>query len=362
MKNVKIFNSVKGKILDDFSGLPPHSRIPARTELMKKYNVARSSVEKAVAELIGEGFLYSMEGAGTFIADRSNAVKGKKETSNSWGIIIPNVVHDTYPEIIRGIESIASLSQTNIVLYNTDSDVKKQNSAVRNIIELGLQGAVIVPAVSNENQLDGINALKENNIPFVFCNRGVPGMDAPLVVCNNYLGISLLMDHLFKLGYCEIAFIANKFYIAVEQRYQSYLACLSQKGIPINKDWIYFEEEGRSSMDSGYYGTMKVMQQKNPPKALVCFNDRIAMGALKAVNDLGLVVGKDIAITGYDNAYICEAVKLTTVNFPKYDVGVESANVLRRMINGEMINDTYYEALNPTLVVRESCGESSRLS
>jgi DNA-binding LacI/PurR family transcriptional regulator len=82
---------------------------------------------------------------------------------------------------------------------------------------------------------------------------------------------------------------------------------------------------------------MKLLQSEDRPEAIVCFNDTVAIGAYRAANELGLTIGKDVAITGYDDTKICEQlpVQLTTVKFPKYEVGKAAAELLHKMVLGE---------------------------
>ena len=101
-----------------------------------------------------------------------------------------------------------------------------------------------------------------------------------------------------------------------------------------------------------------MFSNKVKPDAIVCSNDSIAKGLYKAVSELGLVVGKDVGIVGYDDSAICEMlpVKLTSVYYPKYEIGYLAAQTLWQLIRGAEDKNNYMKVLKPELKIRESCG------
>ncbi len=356
--NNLVYSVIKERIKADIQNLPPHTRIPSRVKMMAKYSVARSTIEKAVAELIGEKYLYAKNGSGTYIAEDYSNTKELQKMNEIWGVLLPNIVTDTYPEILRGIEDFASVNDVHTILCNTDHDVNKQRHYIESLVNTGVYGMIIVPAASNLSQTESMNILKSNNIPFVFCNRNIPGVEAPKVISNNFYGSSLITKHLIQLGYRKIAFVSGIYYVSVEQRYLAYLSALAESGIPIRDEYIHMGTEERGFEENGYYGTMELLQNEDRPQAIVCFNDNVAIGAYRAANELGLAIGKDIAITGYDDTKICEQlpVKMTTVRFPKYEVGKTAAELLQKLINGETVRRDQIIVLQPEIVIRQSCG------
>jgi LacI family transcriptional regulator len=94
-----------------------------------------------------------------------------------------------------------------------------------------------------------------------------------------------------------------------------------------------------------------------PPTAVVACNDLSALGAISAAQKRGLVVGRDIAITGFDDIPLAEHSHptLTTVRQPIYDIGCQICDMLIRLIQGENVTERHI-LLQPELVVRESSG------
>ena len=83
----------------------------------------------------------------------------------------------------------------------------------------------------------------------------------------------------------------------------------------------------------------------------------MALGAINAAQELGLIVGRDIAITGFDDIALSENAHppLTTVHQPIYEIGLTICEMLIRIIKGETL-DKRHIILKPSLIVRQSCG------
>lgn len=94
-----------------------------------------------------------------------------------------------------------------------------------------------------------------------------------------------------------------------------------------------------------------------PPTAVVAFNDLMALGAISAAQKRGLVVGRDVTITGFDDIPLAEHSHppLTTVHQPVYDIGRQTCDMLVRLIQGETLAERHV-LLQPELIVRESSG------
>ncbi len=77
------------------------NRIPSRTKLVKKYNVSKTTVDRVISELIEEGYLNAIDGGGTYVAETFRMADTSKESKiHNWTLVIPNIMDDTYPEIL----------------------------------------------------------------------------------------------------------------------------------------------------------------------------------------------------------------------------------------------------------------------
>lgn len=353
-----LYLKIKKNLVEKLRTIGPNERIPSRNELMKEYNVTRTTVDRAISELIGEGYLYSRDGSGTYAAENAAAVNRQENGKIiNWGMILPNIMHDTYPGILRGVEDIANKHGRNTVICNTDNINEKQANYIYKLVESGIEGAVIVPAITDEIDVRPFKMLQERNIPFVFCNRGINGIVAPAVISNSFYGGYIATKHLIKQGFRKIAYISNPMYQVSLDRYQGYRSAIEEAGIDAGDEYVYFAES--FLVEKNGYENTKLLLKRNPEvDAIFCFNDAIAQSAYQAITEAGLKVGRDIGLVGYDNTNLCESlpVKLTSVKFKTQEIGTKAAELLLNIINGENVQKNKRIVLQPELVVRESCG------
>ena len=360
-KNEYLYNKVKLQILDYIKDFPIGTRIPSRTQLMEKFGVARTTIERAISELIGEGVFSSKIGSGTYKLEVSNG-KRSKTASNvpSWGLIIPNITNDSYPETLRGVEDVCSKNGINLIVCNTDNKAEKQMMYLEKLLNSNVSGVIIIPTIEHlSNMEESFMHLKENEIKYILCNRGIEGVKAIKVSSNDFFGGIIATKHLLKLGWKMPAYISLPLYTTSEQRYYGYLSALYEYNIPVRKELIRFEDSFESE-NSGYSSMKSMLELPEPPDSVFCFNDRVAKGVYRAIVDKGLIVGKDIGLVSHDDTHICEKlpVKLTSVRFPKYEIGEKAAETLLDITNGKEYEENYSVVLQPTLIIRESCGSA----
>jgi DNA-binding LacI/PurR family transcriptional regulator len=163
------------------------------------------------------------------------------------------------------------------------------------------------------------------------------------------------MAHLQERGHDRIALITwpSRFRTG-QDREEGYLHGLQSGGIPLNMDWIV---RGADTAETGARGvrTFLSLPPQSRPTAVVCASDQIAIGAMHAAMAAGLRVGRDIAITGYDDVPMARYLHppLTTVDQPIRQVGQYVIDLLLKQLTGEPIPQKRL-LLKPKLVIRES--------
>jgi DNA-binding LacI/PurR family transcriptional regulator len=347
------YMQIKDQLIRNISSLNPHDRLPSRTVLSETFQAARTTIERAISELIGEGLLYARDGSGTYVSEP--VVNGRnshdgKEIKN-WGLLIPDILHYNYPDIVRGASDVASENDINLIICNTDNSYEKQTRHIHKLIDSRVQGVMIVPAIDGAMDFTPFYKLKEAGIPFVFCHRSLEGIQAPRVISNNFYAGFIATKHLLAAGRTRIAYISRPVYSASSERYQGYVCALAEANIPVRKEWVVFESAFESDGE-GFYSALRMMQQDERPDGIFCFNDRIAKGTYDAASEMGLTVGTDIGIIGCDNTNICENLptKLTSVKFQTFEMGIQAAGLL---LNGAACDNTIL-VLQPELIIRES--------
>jgi DNA-binding LacI/PurR family transcriptional regulator len=355
-----LYIKVKEKLINDIKQMQPHDRLPSRTGLVKKYQVARTTIDRAISELIGEGYLYSRDGSGTYVAENTAPVIETGETSNvvSWGVIVPDVTEVFYSKIVRGVENVAQSQGINLILCNSDSDVDKQEQYIQRLSHSGVAGFIIVPIVSqNPREYYRLfSQLTELKAPFVFCNRSAEGLNAPVVTSNNFYGGYIAAKHFLEMGYRNIAYISHRKNRASVDRCQGYITALMENEIEVNQKIIVIGD-GRQEESFGYEAMNQLLVAGQMVDAVFCVTDKLAQGVYQAITGAGLVVSDDIGVIGYENSELGEKFTppVTSVAFKNLEVGSKAAEVLLKQINKEDLSDFHLYLIHPELVVRDSC-------
>jgi LacI family transcriptional regulator len=198
-----------------------------------------------------------------------------------------------------------------------------------------------------------VKFLAQNNFPFVAHGHTQLRLDFPYIEMDSRTGFVQLVKHLAAQGHRRIAYIGApaKFTLQTE-RCEGYRKGLTEAGIAIDETLIV---EGDLTRSGGYQTAQQLLALPARPTALIGVNDLTAIGAMRAARELGLIVGRDFAIAGYDGTEDSEHTDppLTTLKQPIYDTAQRLVAMLLQCIAGEPITESHI-ILQPELIVRES--------
>ncbi|MFA6840649.1 MAG: LacI family DNA-binding transcriptional regulator [Sphaerochaetaceae bacterium] len=191
--------------------------------------------------------------------------------------------------------------------------------------------------------------------PIVVLDRILDNPYVKSILVNNYDPMYSLVDSLAKRGFTRFSFLGGIENTADNrERYQAFLDALEGNGITFTRDGYI---AGDWHENSGIRAAQILLLTESRPQVLVCANDNMAMGAIRTFNANGLVVGRDISVTGFDNNAIAEYNGITTIDIPDYERGYLAAQALVGNIEGEMNKETF--RITAKLIERTSVASSS---
>jgi DNA-binding LacI/PurR family transcriptional regulator len=242
--------------------------------------------------------------------------------------------------------------------YHLLTFVTEQRTDTAEYKELYRRGQVAGFVVANTNDNDPrIACLIEEGIPFAAFGRANDAWDFPWVDVDGINGLRQIADHLTAAGHRRVGLITwpdgSK---AGAFREAGYAAGLAATGIDPDPAWIV---RGENLVQTGIDGmnALLALPAQRRPTAVACVSDLIAVGAVHAAAAAGLVVGQDVAITGYDDGPLAPFLNppLTSIRQPIGDVGRAIVHLLLGELRGEP-EARRGVLLNPRLVVRSSSG------
>lgn len=267
------------------------------------------------------------------------------------GLIIPDNSNQLFAELSRVVEDIVFRSGYSVMLCNSAYDFERELAHIRTLRSKSVDGIIIVPTTQ---QVEHINRLIENNLPVVVMDRLVPEAKADIVLIDNFQGTHDATEYLIKLGHQDIGYIDRPFDLPHSlDRFSGYKKALEGQGIEPQEDLVV---RGGFNYEDGAKATEILLNRKPAPTAVLAFNDISAVGAMRKIQDWGLMVPEDISVIGFDDipqsAYTIP--RLTTVHFPKKRVAEAACKLLFERIEGSSSEPKKEVILPLHLVVRES--------
>ncbi len=352
-KYYQIKEFIKEKILKEYN---VGAKIPGERELAKMFKTNHATVNKAISLLVQEGYLYREQGRGTFVANLK--VKPKQGRVKIIGVIVPAIDSGIYPKLLKGIYDGADEFGYNVLLCNDKNSFEKQYFYVRSLLKYDVDGVILVPVQKSRTTSGNIKALKKlikHKVKVVLVDRYIKEIETDYVISDNFQATYKLTNYLIKLGHRRIGFIREAITTTVEERVEGYKKALIDNKIKVDPRLIV--GSGRINGRIGYVYTKKLLSLSNPPTAIMCINDLVAAGAIKALSEEGIKVPDQISITGFDDLDFAKNLvpPLTTVKQPIYEMGKEAIKLLMHKITNPEDNKIYKIILKSEPVIRDSC-------
>ena len=269
--------------------------------------------------------------------------------TNNIGIIIPFITNYYFSTVITGMQKAAYQMGYNIILFVTNDSPKREMAILKNLSITSLDGILVSTCCDN---CDHIQEVARKGIPVVLFDRTV-NMDVSKVVQDDYNGAFEATSHLIDRGYTKIAHIAGpKGQLFTENRLRGYRDALTAQLLPIREEWII---HSGFSQEWGERDTYGLLDSPDSPNAIFAVNDRKAIGAMIALKNRKIAIGKEFGVVGFTNDPISTIISptLTTVAEPAYDMGRISCELLFMHINKKRYEPK--ELILPgELIIRES--------
>lgn len=292
---------------------------------------------------------------------RPNSIAYSLRTNRSKtvGVLVPDITNQIFPPIVRGIEDALAREENVAIIVNTDSDPAKDARMINVLRARGVDGLILASAQRHAPEI--IKAAREG-IPIVTVNRAVDDPAISSVINDEGHGIHLAVEHVVALGHRRIAYIAGPESISTgQQRSEAYFEVARERDL---EDWEalmvtsngFNEEEGKRCAD-------ELFERGLPFTAIVCANDRLAIGALESIEAHGLSCPDDISITGYNDMPFVDRLKpaLTTVRIQTYEAGQKAAEIyLDQIAKPVAARKAEHVVLPVALIVRASTAPAKK--
>ncbi len=255
----------------------------------------------------------------------------KTNRSQVLGAIVSSLDDPFFSDILQGIESVAQASGYSLFIAASQRDPGRERAIAQVMREHRVDGVIICSTPFSPEQSQQFSSY---GIPLVVINNQAAEDYRFSIYHDDEDGSRQLTRHLIGLGHTRIAYLGNSQAGRTNlDRLNGFQNEMKMAGLSIPPEFLFGAPGG--GPDEGRLGLAHVLQIPQPPTALVCYNDMIAIGVLKGLHEAGLRIPEDISVTGFDNialsAYTCPP--LTTFDQPKRFIGAEAARLILNLLN-----------------------------
>ena len=267
---------------------------------------------------------------------------------------IPDLMHPVFEKMLQGIRGRLTASDCDLLLCTTQSletNKSLRRAAVMQTIDHGVNALIARGIAGDDPEFEPILS---SGLPVIFIDDDVPDSRAGSVMSANVEGMAKIVNHLYETGHRRIAHISGNLETRPgSDRLLGYRSELDKLGLPATPE--YFGEGDDFFHDTGFEIMKRFLELPQLPDAVACASDAIAIGAMAAIEEAGLRIPDDIAVTGFDDAVYAATVvpALTTAHQDALGMGTAIAEAILRMLEDPESSPPVV-LIETELIVRES--------
>jgi len=308
-----------------------HKNQPRLVDIAKVLNVSTVTVSKALRDHpdISTETKQQVKKVAKELGYTPNYIARSLSSRKSFmiGVVVPDVAHSFFSTVIDSIYDAASQKGYEIILTVSRENPDKEITCIRNLLSMRVDG-LLVSISERTTDVSIFDTVKKMNIPLVFFDRGIEGLNLSCVRVNDRSGAESIVEYAIKLGYDKIAHLSGYRDISIgRDRCNGYLDALQKHNIRIRDEWII---EGGFREEYGYKGFMKLWGKKEKPEVIFTANDKVAMGVYNAAKEKGVKIPNDLGVIGFGDLAFAGIVSppITTVHQPAATIGRKAVEVL----------------------------------
>ncbi|MES1214729.1 MAG: LacI family DNA-binding transcriptional regulator [Bacteroidota bacterium] len=281
--------------------------------------------------------------------------------SHLIGVLIPSAEINFFGSVVHGIESIASTSGYNILLYQSNESRDFEEKGLETFLSARVDG-ILVSIAKGTTDHSHFREIKKRGIPIVFFDRANDELGIDSVVIDDRKGAYLATEELIKQGYKRIAHIAGPRHLKnFADRIKGYKQALQAYKLPVDDSLIYY---GNVSIESGMQGTQHLFSMPDPPDAIFATEDFTALGAIGELKRRKIKIPDQVGIVGFANELFGEHItpSLSTVDQQTILMGKSALNLLLELIEKKENKKRRQQkiVLEPLLICRDSSQKKAK--
>ncbi len=326
-------------------------------DIARELGISPSTVSRALADnpLVKKSTKESVKSLAEKYKYEPNytALSLRSNKTSTIGVIIPQLVHEFFASVIRGIEDFAYSNDYNVIICSTHENHEREVIDAQALLSGKVDGLLACISRDTKN-FDHFKAFPERGIPLVFYDCICDEIDTHKVVIDDLNAGYVATKHLLEQGRSKVAYLGAPINLSINKdRFNGYKKALMEAGVKFNENLVEHCPSG--NFDDGMTASGKILD-RSEIDGLFASTDMLAIGAVKSLKKYGFDVPKDVGVVGFSDWTISALYEpsLSTIHQPGYEMGVKSAEMLINQI-ADPDNDNFETVVLQTeLIVRES--------
>ena len=281
----------------------------------------------------------------------------KLRRTKMLGMVVTDITNPFFPQMVRGAEDAAWKHNYILITFNTDEQLERERQVLSALRTRRVDGVLLV-AASTDGDLSHIEGTIESGIPVVAVDRAMTRIPLDCLSVDSVTGAQECVKHLIDGGRRRIGILTGPLNLKVARdRLEGYKQALAAAGLPYDESLV---RNGGFRLDKGYQVSLEMLKEARPT-AVFTSNAVMALGLLRALNELRIDCPREVAVATFDDPPFADALRpgLTSVAHPSYDLGYKGVELLIRRIQEPSRRRT--NQLLPTqLIIRESSAPATK--
>jgi LacI family transcriptional regulator len=293
------------------------------SKALKNYPDVSPKTRKAVLDL-AQSLSYT---------PNSFAVNLRTKESRTIGLIIPEVVHHFFSNVINGIIDEAEKNGYLVIILQSNESLELEKKQVELLMQKRVDG--IIMSLSNEsNDDEHIKEILRKEVPFVMFDKISKLIPCSKVIINDQKAAFDAVEHLIQKGCRKIAHIRGPVnpQNAID-RFLGYKKALEKNNIPFDSKLVYTCKN--VTFEEGVEFAKQIADEHPDVDGIFVITDLVAVGVLAHFNEVGIKIPEQVKVIGFSNWFMSQVItpKLSTVDQPSFEMGVQSFKLLLEEIN-----------------------------
>jgi len=283
------------------------------------------------------------------------ALSLRSKKSKILGLIIPEIVHHFFSSVISGIEEIAIEEGYNVMIFQSNESYTREVLNTQGLFSSRVDG-LLVSLAKETKDYEHFRNLMKHNVPIVFFDRICEGLKTDRVIVDDYGGAFEAVQHLIDQGCKNILHLSGSDQLLIgRNRINGYKDALDENNIPLDESLIIQCDNYEDALAK----TGSILEQHPQIDGVFTVNDFTAIGAMKALKQMGRRIPEDIAVIGFTNSVSATFTDptLSSVDQHGTEVGREATKLLLKRLREEQLEEDHTpqtRIIRTDMIVRDS--------